>query len=455
MELPNDRELECDVLGTLLRYNEHFTTYGDMLTPEMFYNDKCAAIFRSALDIVAHGSITDPNSIIQHMAAHSVLGVTREDVADVITHCAVYTLAQNIEALRALYRKRKTWEVLTHAAAQVIQPYTDINEEMEGVSRALALVNEDREGDGIASFADALSEMAQTVNDNLEGVQSFWPCGFKLLDDHYLLRPRSMTILAAFTSVGKSVLSMNIAMNVARNGFPVAIYSLEMGKSEIAARAAANITDISTGRILNARLADYEVEQVKRAMKELQGLPIYIDENGSSDWSRMMRSVRVMVAKKGVRLVVIDYLQIFTQTGDSGEASLSLYAREAKNIARELGIAVILVSQLNRSEKHPNIRMLRGSGQIEESADNVLLIDRPEAHPDGAMKYEGEYANEQIQGTAKFILAKGRNVGTGVALVGFDGKHVRFFERDGHGNELPFTPAADNDGQIDWNNITN
>ena len=135
-----------------------------------------------------------------------------------------------------------------------------------------------------------------------------------------------------------------------------------------------------------------------------------------------------MVKSKGVKLAVIDYLQIYTQTSDSAEASLAYMARAAKNIAKEIAIPVILLSQLNRSAAHPSIKMLRGSGQIEESADNIVLIDRPEAYPDNNLKYEGEFADASTHGTAKLILAKGRGVGTGCRLVGFEGRYTQFYE---------------------------
>ena len=134
-----------------------------------------------------------------------------------------------------------------------------------------------------------------------------------------------------------------------------------------------------------------------------------------------------MVKTKGVRLVVIDYLQIYAQLTEDMEQSISYMARTAKNVAKELGIAVILISQLNRSALHPSIKMLRGSGQIEESADNVVLIDRPDAYPDNKVtKYEGEFKDVSVKGTAKLILSKGRGVGTGAELVAFDRFHTRF-----------------------------
>jgi replicative DNA helicase len=122
-------------------------------------------------------------------------------------------------------------------------------------------------------------------------------------------------------------------------------------------------------------------------------------------------------------------------------------ARTAKNVAKEMGVPVIALSQLNRSALHPSLKMLRGSGQIEESADNVVLIDRPEAYPDNKVtKYEGDFANSSIKDTAKLILAKGRGVGTWSTLVGFEAQYTRFFdfyqakagEYQEQSNALPF-----------------
>ena len=115
-------------------------------------------------------------------------------------------------------------------------------------------------------------------------------------------------------------------------------------------------------------------------------------------------------------------------------------ARAAKNIAKECGIAVILLSQLARGKEHPDIRQLRGSGQIEESADNIVLIDRPESVPNSTIKYEGEFSDQDTHGTAKLILAKGRGVGIGNALVGFDGRFTQFYDLNNRPQVEDYTP---------------
>lgn len=442
--MPHDKDTERMVLGTIIRYNEHYTTYGDILSPDLFYQTDYAEIFKAVQRIITNGMVTDINSIAEQLAKTSNgISIDKSVLVDVISYCSEYTLQQDIERLRVLASKRRTWQVLTSAAQRILEPYSTLQDELEYVKEGIAAINQTK-SDGVKTFAEAVQEVAQIVNDNLEGKSNYLRTGFQMFDSHYLLRARSMTILAAFPAVGKTALAMNITVNVAKQGVPCAYYSLEMGKSELAARILARKT--TSARILNARLTQEEINDIATEIQEYKDLPIYIDESGSADFIRTLRSIRNMVARYGVQLVVIDYLQIYTQTGNSSEESLGRYAREAKNIARELNIAVMLLSQLNRSAAHPSIRMLRGSGQIEESADNVVLIDRPEAYPDSGLKYEGEFSNESTRGTAKLILAKGRGVGTGCNLVAFDGQHTQFSEIV---KEEPF-PHAEEDKQFDW-----
>ena len=447
--MPHDADTERNVLGTLIRYNEYFNTYGDMLTPDLFYEIKAATIFRAVEAIVTSGGVTDINSIASYLQQNpDGLVIHRNEITDIAICCSEKTLRQDVERLRILSNKRKAWQVLAGAAAKILEPYASLEEELENVSEGLSDINQVKE-QNVCTFADALNEVSQIVNDNLQGQHNFIQTGFKIFDERYIFRPRSLTILAAFPAVGKTALAMNVVLNVARQGIPCAFYSLEMGKSEIAARVVAKRTEATSSRILNAKLSRMEMERLSQTIKDYRDLPIYIDESGSADFMRTLRSIRNMVKRHGVKLVVLDYLQIYTQTGNSSEESLGKYAREAKNIARELNIAVLVLSQLNRSAAHPTIRMLRGSGQIEESADNVVLIDRPEAYPDSGLKYEGEFSTESTQGTAKLTLAKGRGVGTGSYLVKFDGLHTRFYEEVEEEKDLPFA-APDEEGSEDY-----
>ena len=254
--------------------------------------------------------------------------------------------------------------------------------------------------------------------------------GFRLFDEKYILRPQTLTVVAAFPAVGKSALALNIAEAVARKGNAVAYYSLEMSKSELASRAISEAMNTPAYVIMNKPLNDTQLQSLREVIGRFKDLPIYFDDRSTVSFDRVIRSIRKLAKSKGIKLAIIDYLQIFNQSAaDDEERGMSYMARQCKNIAKETGVAVIALSQLNRSELHPSLRNLRGSGQIEESADNVVLIDRPEAYPDNKVtKYQGEFKDASIHNTAKLILAKGRGVGTGSTLVAFNGRHTRFAE---------------------------
>ena len=440
---PHDMSTEQSVLATLMRYNDKFQQYSDLLSEELFYYDLEKAIYRCIVGVIESGGITDINSLFNYSKSHDVgEEITRTDFLEIFQLSSTVTLEQDIKRLMDMAKRRICWKLLQQAASKVLDVTTDFDDEVNGIMTSLSDVQVEISDDGISTFDDALGELRDIVNDNANGKMICLQTGFKLFDNYFLLRPTTMTVIAAFTSVGKSALAMNIAIAVAKTKTPVAYYSLEMGKAELASRSISKEVGVPASIIMNKKLTEYQLKAFDMAVGEKAHLPIYFDDRSTVAFDRTMRSIRTMVKTRGIKLAVIDYLQIYAQVSDNAEASIAYMARAAKNIAKETGIAVILLSQLNRSAAHPNIKMLRGSGQIEESADNIVLIDRPEAYPDNNItKYEGEFSGEDVHGTAKFILSKGRGVGTGCALVGFDGQNTRFYELD-KAEPLPIAPET-------------
>jgi len=430
---PHDVDVEECVLATIMRYNEVYNEYCDLLSPDLFYYEREREMFRVVDGVLKAGKMSDINTLYAYSQSLGIKDeiLSRYSFVEIFQKSSRETFYSDVMRLRELYKRRTAWRVLQLAAHKLYDLTEDVDESIEGAVTALGELGTSTSMEGVYSFGDALNELRTIVSDNRAGKLNFLRTGFNLFDRYYLLRPNTMTVIAAFTSVGKSALALNIAINVARAGIPVGYYSLEMGKSELAARGISGTAGLKAGEILNRQLQGTEISMFENAAKQYDSLPIYIDERSTVAFDKTIRSIRTMRKKKGIGLAIIDYLQIYTQVGDSTEASLAYMARASKNIAKELGIPVILLSQLSRGAAHPSIKMLRGSGQIEESADNIVLIDRPEAYPNNEVqKYEGEYANAETHNTALFILAKGRGVGTGTALVGFDGRYTQFFERE-------------------------
>lgn len=428
--LPHDEETEHAVLSALIVYNDKFNQYGDILEPNLFYQEKEKAIFRCVAGVINDGGVTDVNSLWNYSQSHDVgYELFRNDFVEVIQKLNKVTIEQDIMRLREMGRRRLCWRLLQETSQRFLDLTVDFDDEIGVLTNIVGEVMSETGSNGIVSNDETLDELMENVENNRKGIRHSLTTGYRLFDEKYLLRPEMLTVIAAFTSVGKSALALNIIHSVARQGVPCAYYSLEMSRMELASRCISKDAGMTSSSIMNKSLSDDKVKKLADAIKGEKGLPIYYDDRSTVNFDRTIRSIRTMVKTKDVRLVVIDYLQVYAQQSDDQEKSISYMARTAKNVAKELGICIILISQLNRSALHPTIKMLRGSGQIEESADNIVLIDRPEAYPDNKVsKYEGEFKDSSIFGTAKLILAKGRGVGTGSQLVAFDKEHTLFHE---------------------------
>lgn len=427
---PHDTDTEWSVLSDLMHDNNRLAQYGDMLSESLFYHEKEKAMFRCIAGVITSGSITDINSLFDYAQRHDIgYELFRNDFLEILPKANKATVEQDIERLVDMGRRRMFWRM----GMEIVQRSLDLSGSLEEQMDAMqGVINEMQSGsatDGTKDLRTVIENVETAAEENRHGKRTYYPTGFWLFDSRYVFRPDTMTVIAAFTSVGKSALAMNIVYSVAGHGIPCAYYSLEMSSTELASRGLSKAANLSSSEIINKPLTEEQMKRLHEAGAKQKGLPIYFDDRATADYDRTIRSIRTMAKVNGVKLAVIDYLQIYAQVSDDQEQSISYMARTAKNVAKELGIAIILISQLNRSGLHPSMKMLRGSGQIEEAADNVILIDRPDAYPDNKVtKYEGEYRNASVNGTAKFILSKGRGIGTGSQLVAFEKEHTLFKE---------------------------
>lgn len=444
---PHDIDTERALLATLMRYNDKFVEYSEKLSEELFFYQSEKAIFKCISGVIASGGITDINSLcyyakmnditiidVDSSLEHKKNDINKHEFVKIFGLASTSTVEQDIERLTLMSRQRKGWVMLQEAASKILQPMADVSGEIGTCINSLTTLMSECD-DGVSDIGTAIGELSVIVNDNIIGNKPFLVTGFKIFDEHYLLRPTTLTVIAAFSGVGKSSLAMNIAKNVAKNGNGVGYYSLEMNKEELAARAISKDAFMPSGVIMNKKLTAWQLRDFETAASKNKSLPIYIDERNTVSFEATCNSIRSLVRNNGIRLAVIDYLQIYSQIGDSEEASLGNMARMAKNVAKECNIPIILLSQLNRSGEHPSSNMLRGSGQIKESADNVVLIDRPESQKGKVVRYDGDFANVSIEGTALLILDKARGTSTDACIVGFNGNYTQFYELD---EDMPF-----------------
>jgi len=448
--LPTDESAEVNVLGTLINHDELFSQVEDVLSADAFRCKGNKALYRIIKYIIQHKNVVDENSIVACFEKFKdKIGVTidelRLSMMEASASDSPRTFQQDVERIVDYGMRRNAWEEMQKAAKNVVTLTENADEIISSAMKSLDVIRGSVNADtGIVDANAAINMVCNQINDNLAGInKSSVKTGFRFMDGKGGAREGSVIVIGAWTSVGKSSLALNMAQNMASVGTPVAYYSLEMGTVELWARIVSSKTGISAGKILGYPLKREEVNMVDMELSRLKELPLYIDDKATTKFSKMIRSVRTMVKKYGIKVFVVDYLQIFAQNNKGNEeAVIAAMARECKNICRELNICCILLSQLRRDkeERHPTIDMLRGSGQIEESADVIVLIDRPEAHPEwGVNSYYGN-PSVSIEGTAELKVCKGRNIGLGRYYVGFDATRTTFYELDGYqiGDEIGY-----------------
>lgn len=243
------------------------------------------------------------------------------------------------------------------------------------------------------------------------------------------LQLSDLVVLAGKTSMGKTSLSLTIARNAATDfKVPTVIYSLEMSEQQITARAASMESSVSSKRILNSKLEPYEVDAIKSSISEIYEAKLFIATT-SNKIQNILSSMVGYILKEGAKLFFVDYLQLVSLgvKGINREQEVGQMARIFKNFAKENNVCIVLLSQLKRGEdkKEPMLSDLRDSGQIEEAADVVMFIHRPEYF--GIQTFEDD--GEPTAGKAEIIIAKGRNIGVGRFRVSFIASLTKFHDK--------------------------
>lgn len=246
------------------------------------------------------------------------------------------------------------------------------------------------------------------------------------------MHPSDLVIIAGESSHGKTSFATSITLNAVQNGSRIAFYSMEMTAQQMMARMTAIKSGVSSNRILYNPLSPKEIGDVDRAIGEIMSAKgnLYMDDRSTSNIETIISSIRTHKIRNNIHGAVIDYLQILNvnMRNTNKEQAMADVARRLKNLAKDLGIWIIALSQLNRADGEPNINRLRDSGQIAEASDVVMLVYRPEKN--GVAKYAPPFENIDVRGTALVDIAKGRNIGVGKFVCGFHGATTSFYDLD-------------------------
>lgn len=429
--LLHDEEAEKYVVGGLLNNQELYWSIADRLKPNLFVNEKIARTIRCIIEIFKQGDTADIISVSSYMTAHRDFHNPEPwEIAEYSSHYISANFSQCFAIVEELYTRRRYYEL----GARLMQFGTDPTTSFEEIQKDISIVVEEgaEKRKRVKSLRDANEELKKRVMDNYNGTSTTMiPTGFKEIDERGGFQTGDFDVIAAESSQGKTSLLMSIAEYAARNGIPSMIFSMEMQSSQIAARIVSSKAKISSGVIQYKKLSEWQMNEVSQAMKQTDELPIYFDDESTISFDSIVASMRMNIRRLGIKLIGIDYLQIMASTGhvSNQEQFLGAIARKLKNLAKELQVCIVALSQLARNitDPKPTLSRVRASGQIVEAADTVVMIWRPSEYG----KSYTDFSVDNIQKTAELIFGKGRNIGTFNSIVGFDKETTHFYEYDG------------------------
>jgi replicative DNA helicase len=260
------------------------------------------------------------------------------------------------------------------------------------------------------------------------------PTGYTQLDEMTSGWQQSdLVIIAGRPAMGKTSFALSLAKNIAVDyRIPIAFFSLEMNNVQLVNRLISNACEIAGSKMLNGQLTPDEWERLDKNLRKLTGAPVYVDDTPGLSVFELRTKARRLAREKGVKIIMIDYLQLMNANGmkfGSRQEEVSTISRSLKGLAKELNIPILALSQLNRTVenrdglegKRPQLSDLRESGAIEQDADMVLFVHRPEYYH----IFNDEKGND-LHGKAQIIIAKHRKGATGDVLLTFKGEYTRF-----------------------------
>jgi replicative DNA helicase len=449
--LLKDESVERCLLGQFVQgYTEDLDEAISLLPEEAFDELFCQRVWR-AIKSLRHDSLAiDVMSVYTRMVKQGA----KDTAADVAALLNVQrSVAQRLALhLREAYDRRILVRGLTNAIDRCVTN-EDLTAALAEARKTIEQI-EELQTSTLVQIARPLDALVQAMCDRVDGREEPGiPTGFTIMDERGGLHLSDLTVIAGSTSMGKTSLGLCIIKNIAEQGVPCAVYSLEMSNEQLCGRLlAVESGKYSASDIMYKRLDPFVAIELTNHAMRLRELPIYIDERQVYDLADLTASIRSIVHAHGVKVVLLDYMQIMKVKGIHDDVkAMAEVARELKMLARNLNISVIALSQLSRVAKGdnpvPTMQRLRGSGGIEEAADNIYLIYRAEYyHRD----YPGGWARYETHNTALLIRSKGRNIGTAERLLMFNPSTTSYSNWDAAVCDESAAAAAQSKSDAPW-----
>ena len=442
--LPHNLEAERSILGAVLLDNLALNAAVERLRSEDFFLPQHRQIFERMVNLGEHQQAIDTVTLMEDLNRAGKLEAAG-GVAYLSQLADGLPRVTNVEHYARIVKEKAVLRNLAYSAAaiqeQALAAGDDADVILDRAESTIFQLAEDRVKAGLVGVKDLVRENFERLEKifsegrRITGLSS----GYAGLDNETAgLQPSELVILAARPSMGKTALALNIAENVAlRQKQPVAIFSLEMSKESLLLRMLASEARVDAHKFRTGHMNRDDWGKVTGALTNLGEAPLWIDDSASSTVLEMGAKARRLKRDRGLSLMIVDYLQLVVPTntsrGTNRQEEVSSISRALKGLAKELKVPVMVLSQLTRApereERKPQLADLRESGAIEQDADVVLFINRPNF-------YKTDLPEED-RAKAELIIAKQRNGPTGTLNFVFLARHTRFEEAapDGWGSQ--------------------
>ena len=445
---PRDTELEQAVLGAIMLEADAYITVCDILRPESFYEPAHQRIYEAIQSLGAANKPIDLLTVVEQLRLNGTLDAVGGPLYVTQLTSRVLSSAHIEYHARIVAQKFLARELISFTStigSKAFDEFNDVDDLLQEAEGRLFEISQRNVKKDVTQIdpviRQALEQMQMAAN--RDSGMSGLATGYHKLDQMTSGWQNSdLIIIAARPAMGKTAFVLSMAKNMAVDyNTPIAIFSIEMSNIQLVNRLISNVCDLEGDKIKSGRLSTAEWEQVMVRTKRLFSAPIFIDDSPSLSVFELRTKARRLVREHQIKMIIIDYLQLMNASGmklGSREQEVSMISRSLKQLAKELNIPIIALSQLNRNlesrstgheGKRPQLSDLRESGAIEQDADMVCFIHRPEYY----LRSDTDSEGNDIRGLAEFHIAKHRSGAVGDIKLRFRHQYARFENWDGGG----------------------
>ncbi|WP_153846328.1 replicative DNA helicase [Sphingobacterium paramultivorum] len=440
---PQALDLEEIIIGSILSDKEVFVEIAEKMVPDMFYKEANKIIYQHCQELALKSDPIDISSVMNSLKSRGELD--RVGGLPYLIQCSdrVVSTANIDFQTQVVIEKSIKREVIKQAAETMEKCYNDIDDVFEIIAsndlKIDEIVNQNvkkKEVSLAQAFDDVMQELRFSYNNPTSNQGKGIPTKFKKLDEITGgLQNSDLIIIGARPGMGKTSLAMQIANNMAEQGYPGAVFSTEMPTKQLVKKTISAVTDIPLFKFVQSNLVREDFERIEMFQEFIRSCMIYIDDTSGLTLSELVAKSKRFIRKYGIKWILVDYLQ-FIEIGDilgknpGVRAETEKKSKVLKMLAKELNIPIIALSQLSRTlesrpgnSKRPMLSDLRESGAIEQDADMVCFLYRPEYY--GLTETED---GDSTDGLAELIIAKHRNGECGIVNLFFKKETTGFFD---------------------------